>query len=172
MVNPKTGQILGDYHGWIHTREANANEWRKLIPGCCPQWFPEGKRFCYFLDIGYDGSRCELWYANPDGDGRFRLTRSDYWIQRSPVISEDGKRVAHHYSCCRASGGFEDIVLIDLSKRSPDGEVEETVVLRKPEYAKVEALRWLSATTLQVILQGEEILIDTSRIAETHAPLP
>ena len=94
-TNVITGLQLGEKHEWIWIREPGGGGWRKLIPGRCPQWQLDGKRFFYFLDVGYDGNRAELWSADSDGEARWRLTQSDYFINDGPVVvSPDGHNLA------------------------------------------------------------------------------
>ena len=98
-LNPKnqvtdsvTGQILGEYHEWIYIYEPQSKQWKKLIPGRCPQWIPNSKAFIYFLDVGYDGNRAELWQAKANGEGRVRITKSNVFISTTPMISPVGDR--------------------------------------------------------------------------------
>jgi hypothetical protein len=162
VTNLITGHVLAEYREWIYTKEKESTQWKKIIPGRCPQWFSDGKKFFYFLDVGYDGYRAELWSADANGEARLRLTRSDYWIRKSPVVSSDGRKLAYHYSTCRASGDFDDIVVIDLSKSDLDEKADAKVVLRTKEYTKFESLKWIEENKLQVIADGKTIGIDTS----------
>ena len=164
-ANPKTGQTLAEHRGWIYTREEENAEWKKLIPGKCPQWFSNGKRFVYFLDVGYDGA-AELWSADAAGEARLRLTRSDYWIDRTPVLSRDGKKLAYHYTTDGASGFFEEILVIDPIESQLDEKVDAKVVLRRKPSSRFESLKWVGKNRLQVIADGKTIGIDTSAEGE------
>jgi len=175
--SPVTGQILGEYREWVYAETGKTEQWRKLIPGRCPQWSPDGKKFFYFLDVGYDGCRAELWSADANGESRFRCSRSDYFIRESPVVSEDGRKLAYHYNTCMASGDLHDIVVIDLDHRInigdsvPSGEqAEARVVLRTKERISSESLRWLGTKKLQAIVGGKRVDIDALRQGDKQIP--
>src|SRR5687768_13423018 len=50
-TNPVTGALLGDKTGWIWIRQPDSTYWQRLIPGRCPRWSFDGKRFYYFLHV-------------------------------------------------------------------------------------------------------------------------
>lgn len=104
--NVITGAQLGEKLEWIWIRDPGASTWRKLIPGRCPQWQLDGTRFYYFLDVGYDGSRAELWSADADGKARVRLTQSDYFIdleRGGATVGEGGWRRCEYRCDCAGS---------------------------------------------------------------------
>ena len=167
VTNPVNGEILAERSEWICVKDKTTGEWKNLIPGVCPQWHPDGKRFFYFLDVGYDGSRAELWQANADGEGRIRLSRSDYFVHEPPVVSEDGQRLAYHYPTCRASGGFRDIVVIDLKQGDA---ARAKVVLRTKEEVDSSSLRWTGEHQLKMVVNGKGTEIDTSGKGREQLP--
>jgi len=158
VVNPVSGQVLAERSGWIYISDKKTGQWKKLIPGKCPQWFTKGTGFIYFLDVGYDGDRAELWSANADGENHIRLSKSDYFIAESPVISKDDKKLAHHYSACRAAGRFEDIVVIEL--RNLDQTADAKVFFRAPEYTDIKSIKWTDKNQLQAVIDGKIININ------------
>jgi hypothetical protein len=148
-----TAEMLGDRSGWIWKKPQGNAGWHKLIPGCCAQWRLDGQGFYYFLNVGYDGTRSELWSADSNGEARLRITRSDYYVQRSPIVSPDGKYLVFQYSTCRASGNFQDVVVVDV-RRLTDAPVDGRVIFRTKD--PIDALRWDSPTTVAFILNGVE----------------
>jgi len=159
VVNPVSGEVLAEHSEWIYISEKKTGQWKKLIPGRCPQWFTDGIGFFYFLDVGYDGDRAELWSANADGEERVRLSKSDYFITKSPVISKDGKKLAYHYSNCRASGEFEDIFVIELGSIHETAEAK--VVFRAPEHTEIKLIKWIGENKLQAVVNTKTIEINT-----------
>jgi hypothetical protein len=153
-----SGIIIGENSDWIYVQDNKTGSWMKLIPGRCPQWLPDGTRFYYFLDVGYDGSRCELWSADANGESRLRHSKSDYFIDRSPVVSKDGKKLAYHYSASQAEGGFEKILVICLSGLGEESEV--SVVLKEPQFTRIESIAWSSPSILHVIVNGQAMDVD------------
>lgn len=161
-TNPVTGAILGEKNEWIWTRQPGATTWQRLIPGRCPQWFPDGKRFYYFLDVGYDGSRAELWYADADGEARVRLTQSDYFINDGPVVvSPDNRSLAFVYETSRASGAFNDVVVIDF-RSSPIRPTDGRVVFRTKSAVDPTSLTWSAPGRLSVLVEGVRRVIDAT----------
>lgn len=150
VTNPVTSDALAESTGWIYLQKKGTVSWTKLIPGRCPQWFPDGKRFYYFLDVGYDGWRSQLWSADWDGEARLRMSVHDYFVQRSPVVSQDGRKLAWHYSTCGASNFVEDIRVLEL-----DGPGHEKVVLRYSQGAKIESIAWVGEDLLSVMIDGQ-----------------
>src|SRR5204863_1321034 len=119
-INPVDKSELADDHRWIWARRAGEAAWRRLSPGYCPQWTPDGRRFYFFLAVGYDGSRAELWSANPDGEAQWRMTHSDYFIANGPVlVSQDNRALAYVYETSRAAGDFFDVVVVHLNSGFP-----------------------------------------------------
>jgi hypothetical protein len=160
VVNSLSGDILADSNDWIYLKDKTTKEWKKLIPGCCPQWCPDGKKFYYFLDVGYDGNRTELWQANTNGEDRIRLTQSDYFIYESPVVSKDGKKLAYYYRTGRASGEVGQIIVIELN--GVDNTAEANVVFKTQEDIDSKSLKWIESEKLSVIINGNPIEINTA----------
>jgi hypothetical protein len=160
--NVISGALLGERNEWIWIRESTVSSWRKLIPGRCPQWHPDGKGFYYFLDVGYDGNRAELWSANADGEARHRLTQSDYFIADGPVvISPENSSLAFVYQTSRASGDFKDVVIIyflSSTIKPTDGRV----VLRTRSSLDPQSLRWTSPARLSILVDGVRTDIDAT----------
>ena len=169
VENPANGDILAESKGWIYLHRKGSHSWTKLIPGRCPQWFAHGRRFYYFLDVGYDGPRAELWSADINGKAMLRESRCDYFIRRSPVVSECGKKLAWHYSTCHASGFFEDIKVIHLSSLSSEKNLsqEEKVVMRCPRGTNIGEIVWNGDYLLSAMIDGQERQIDTRGDGET-----
>jgi hypothetical protein len=160
--NSITGAQLGEKQEWIWIRDPGASAWRKLIPGRCPQWQLDGKRFYYFLDVGYDGSRAELWSADADGEARLRLTQFDYFITDGPVVvSPDGDSLAFVYQTSRASGDFKDVVVID-SRLNPPKPTAGRVVLRTRSSVDARTLIWKEVGRLSVKVNGSVVSIDAT----------
>jgi hypothetical protein len=169
-TNVITGLQLSEKHEWIWTREPGGGGWRKLIPGRCPQWQLDGKRFFYFLDVGYDGSRAELWSADSDGEARLRLTQSDYFINDGPVVvSPDRHSLAFVYHTSRASGDFEDVVVIDF-RPSPLKPTDGRVVLRTRSAVDAHTLIWKGPGRLSVMVDGRAVNIDANAPGRPQDP--
>ncbi len=168
--NPVTGALLGEKQEWIWVRTYGESVWRKLIPGRCPQWYLDGKRFYYFLDVGYDGNRAELWSANAEGEARVRLTQSDYFIASGPVVvSPDSRSLAFSYHTSRASGDYHDIVVVDFLS-SPMKPTEGRVVFRTKSSVDPQTLQWSAAGRLSVAVDGVQIEIDAMAPGVPQAP--
>jgi hypothetical protein len=160
--NVITGAQLGERFEWIWIRNPGASVWRKLIPGRCPLWDLDGKRFYYFLDVGYDGSRAELWSADADGEARVRLTQSDYFINDGPVVlSPDGHNLAFVYQTSRASGDFQDVVVIDF-RPSPLKPTDGRVVLRTRSRVDAQTLIWTVVGRLSVRVNDSVVSVDAT----------
>jgi hypothetical protein len=160
--NVITRAQLGERFEWIWIRDPGASAWRKLIPGRCPQWQLDGKRFYYFLDVGYDGSRAELWSADADGEARVRVTQSDYFINDGPVVlSPDGHSLAFVYQTSRASGDFHDVVVIDF-RPSPLKPTDGRVVLRTRSRVDAQTLIWTVVGRLSVRVNGSVVSVDAT----------
>ena len=170
-TNPVTGALLGEQREWIWIRLPEATSWQRLIPGRCPQWSPDGKRFYYFLDVGYDGSRAELWSAAADGEARWRVTRSDYFINDGPVVvSPDERSLAFAYWTSRASGDFKDVVVIDLKSHPTDERSEGRVVFRTKSAVDPKSLTWSAADRLSIVVQGVRHDIDATAAGVPQDP--
>ena len=167
VTHPLGGDVLAESKGWIHLRKKGTASWTQLIPGRCPQWCPDAKRFYYFLDVGYDGWRAQLWSADVDGEARLRMSVHDYFIQRSPVVSQDGRKLAWHYSTCGASNLSQDIRVLEL--RGEDTS-EEKVVLRYPQGTTIESIRWTGKDLLAVTVHGQVTNVDTK--VKGQPPIP
>lgn len=165
VTNPASGDALAESKGWIYLYEKETESWTRLIPGRCPQWFPDGKRFYCFLDVGYDGWRAQLWSADTDGEARLRMSVHDYFIQRSPIVSQHGQKLAWHYSTCGASNFLQDIRVLDL-----DGTGQEKVVLRYPQGTKIESIAWIGNNLLSVTVDGQVKEVDTRVIGKEPIP--
>jgi hypothetical protein len=160
-VNPVSGAVLAEQNGWIWKRQRETEPWRKLIPGQCPHWTRDGTRFYYFLAVGYDGGRSELWSAGADGEGRLRLTQSDYWVRRPVVVSPEERSLAFYFETSVAAGDFHDVVVIDfrpISVRSSAGRV----VLRTHGSVDPSTLRWIAEGRLSVVVDGKTVDVDTN----------
>ena len=169
-TNLGTGALLGEKREWIWIRRPDATTWQRLIPGRCPQWSLDGKRFYYFLDVGYDGSRAELWSADADGEARLRLTESDYFINDGPVlVSPDNRSLAFFYQTSRASGDFNDIVVIDF-RSSPIKPTDGRVVFRTRSAVDPKSLTWSAAGRLSVVAGGVRRDIDATAAGVPQAP--
>lgn len=169
VINATTGMALAEYRGWIYKQNKDEANWHRLIPGKCPQWLVDGTRFYYFLDVGYDGSRAELWSADSEGNSRLRMTREDYFIwNTSPVISSDGTRLAYHYDTCRASGDYSDIVVIELGNL--ENAIRAKVVLRMPAYTKIELIEWIDNSKLKALVNGKQQEVATDLKGFEHLP--
>jgi hypothetical protein len=151
-------------------RRPDESTWRRLIPGRCPQWFTNGQGFYYFLDVGYDGSRAELWSAKPDGEGRLRLTQPDYFIANGPVVvSPDNRSLAFVYETSRASGDFQDLVVIDF-RPSPVKSTASRVVLRTRQSVDSQSLTWTAVGPLSVVVAGVRALVDATAKGRPQDP--
>lgn len=169
-VSPVSGAVLAELRGWIWTRERVTEPWRKLIPGRCPQWNNDSTGFYYFLDVGYDGSRAELWSAHADGEARLRLTQSDYFILRGPVlVSPEGRSLAFYYETSRASGDFHDVVVIDFRPRTTKSS-EGRVVFRTRGRVDSSTLRWTAEGRLSVVADGTAVQVDTTLPGVPQSP--
>lgn len=106
--------------------------------------------------------------ADAEGESRLRLTRSDYFVDGSPLVSRDGRALAFHYHTCRASGDFQDIVVIELG--SLDQAAEAKVVLRTRESIDTSSLRWTAEGKLEVAVNGKKVEIDPSQAGAKQLP--
>jgi hypothetical protein len=169
-TNSVTGAVLAEKDEWIWIRKSDAGTWQRLIPGRCPQWYLNGKRFLYFLDVGYDGTRAELWSADPDGEARLRLTDSDYFIKDGPVlVSPDNRSLTFLYQTSRASGDFKDVVVVDF-RPSPIKPTDGRVVFRTRSAVDPKTLSWQATDRLSVVVAGVRTDIDASVTGLAQAP--
>jgi len=160
--HPSGQEILFSSRDWIYSADINSGEIKKLIPGRCPQWIESGKRFIYFVDVGYDGNRCELWSANPNGEARLRLCKEDFFIyfKPFPAVSSNGDLIAFSYSCCMAAGGFEEIRLIV----NIDGRPSTRILLIAPFGTDLHVIGWLDNGHLAVVRNGHVLVLDVDRV--------
>ena len=163
--HPSGQEILFNSRDWIYSVDVNEGQIKKLIPGCCPQWIESGKRFIYFVDVGYDGNRCELWSANPNGEARLRLCKEDFLISTTPVVSPNGNMLAFHYSCCMTEGGFEEIRLI-VFKPSLNINTKPSVriLLVAPFGTFLHIIGWFDNTHLAVVRDRQVLLLDLDQV--------
>jgi len=167
VTNPKTSVTLGDLNGWIWiSHQGTQSAWHKLIPGMFPQWAPDGKRFYYFLGVGFDGWRSELWSARPDGEDRLLASSASFWIVRTPIFSPDSTRLAYYYQTCMASGDFNDILVIDL--RLPNRPAQ--VVYRSHSDIDPDSLQWKNPATLEVRINRAWTTVDAASALGSQSP--
>jgi len=176
VTNPHTPVTLGYLNGWIWIRDQGQQSVRrKLIPGAFPQWTPDGKRFYYFLPVGYDGWRCELWSARPDGGDRVLASSANFWIVRTPIFSPDSMRLAYYYNTCMASGDFQDIVVIDF-RQHPDWPGQVVYQTNAPDSDSdspdidADSLRWKNPATLEVRINGTWTKINATSAGKSQVP--
>jgi len=161
VTNPHTLETLGYLDGWIWIKDQGKQSvWHKLIPGAFPQWTPDGKHFYYFLPLGFDGWRSQLWYARPDGADRVLASSANFWIVRTPIFSPDSMSLAYYYQTSMASGDLEEIVVIDFGQH-PDwpGQV---VYQTNSSVIDPDSLRWKNPATLEVRINGTWTSIDAT----------
>jgi len=163
--HPSGQNILFNSRNWIYSIDVNSGRIKKLIYGRYPQWVEGGERFIYFLGVGYDGNRCELWSADPNGEARLRLSEDDFFISTMPTVSPDGNMLAFHYSCCMAAGGFEEIRLI-VFKPSLDINMKRSVriLLVAPFGTDLHVIGWLDNGHLAVVRDGHVLVLDVNRV--------
>lgn len=163
--HPNGQEILFSSRDWIYSVDVNNVRIRKLIPGRCPQWIEGGKRFIYFLDVGYDGNRCELWSADPNGEARLRLCKEDFLISTTPVVNPNGNMLVFYYSCCMAEGGFEEIRLI-VFKPSLNINTKPLVriLLVTPFGTFLHIIGWFDNTHLAVVRDRQVLLLDLDQV--------
>ena len=168
VTNPHTSVTLGDLNGWIWSRDPGKQSvWRKLIPGMLPQWAPDGEHFFYFLDLGFDGYRSEVWSALPNGENRMRRSNGDLWIDRTPIFSPDSRRLAWYYLTSEGSGAFDEIVVIDFSFPNQPAQV---VYERNDSGIDPVSLRWNNPATLGVRINGTWNVIDATVSVGSQKP--
>lgn len=163
--HPSGHEILFSSRDWIYYVEINSGQIKKLIPGRCPQWIEGGKRFIYFVDVGYDGNRCELWSANPNGEARLRLCKEDFLISTTPVVSQNGNMIAFRYSCCMAEGGFEEIRLIVFEPSlNINTKRSVRILLVTPFGTFLHIIGWFDNTHLAVVRDRQVLLLDLDQV--------
>ena len=91
-----------------------------------------------------------------------RLTSSDYFINDGPVVvSPDGHSLAFVYGTSRASGGFQDVVVVDF-RPSPLKPTDGRVVLRTRSSVDAHTLIWKGVGRLSVKVDGVVVNIDAT----------
>jgi len=172
VTNPHSSLILGDSNGWIWIKGRDGKSvWHKLIPGRFPQWRPDGKLFYYFLDVGYDGSRSEIWSAQPDGECRVRESSADFWIKRTPIFSPGPeRRLAYYYQTSMASGDLDEIVVVDLEHVDRPGQGRVVYKRESDSAIDPDSLRWKNPMTLEVRINGAWTAIDATAPGEAVKP--
>jgi len=163
--HPSGQKILFNSRNWIYSIDVNSGRVKKLIPGRYPQWIEGGERFIYFLRVGYDGNRIELWSADPNGEARLRLCKEDFLISTTPVVSQNGNMIAFRYSCCMAEGGFEEIRLI-IFKPSLNINTKPSVriLLVTPFGTFLHIIGWFDNTHLAVVRDRQVLLLDLEQV--------
>ena len=163
--HPGGQKILFDSRGWIYSVDTNDAQVKRLIPGWCPQWIEGGKRFIYFLRVGYDGYRSELWSADQDGGATLRLCRQDFFISATPVVSPDGNMLASRYSCCMAAGGFEEIRLIVFEPSLKiNAKASVRILFVTPFGTCLHIIGWLDNRYLALVRDGHVLVLDIDRV--------
>jgi hypothetical protein len=89
---------LAAYKGWVYLQDGNEGDYRKIVPGNCPQWIPRHKGqtdrwFYVFLPVGFDGLS-EIWTASTDGNYLGKAAEGMFQVNSTPVLSPDGKTLA------------------------------------------------------------------------------
>ncbi len=164
--HPSGQKILFSSRDWIYSVDVNNVRIRKLIQGRCPQWIEGGERFIYFLDVGYDGDRCELWSADRNGEARLRLSRKDFLVSTMPALSPDGTMLAFRRSSCMAGGGFEEIRLIvfESSLKIINAKASLRVVLVAPFGTFLHIIGWFDNSHLAVVYDRQVLLLDLDQV--------
>jgi TolB protein len=92
----------GNAETYVQTVFGNQAPLRKPLrtPGMVPNqtvaWSPDGAKFAFASDRDHDGNY-EIYVANRDGSGLFRLISDPHSIQVSPTWSPDGRHLAFIY---------------------------------------------------------------------------
>ena len=165
--HPGGQEILFSSRDWIYSVDINEGQIKKLIPGRCPQWIEGGKRFIYFLDVGYDGNRCELWSADRNGEARLRFCKEDFFIssRHSPVVSSNGDMVAFHYSSSgRVGGRLEEIRLVVLGD-SLEAKPSVRILFVAPFSTRLLYITgWLDDSHLAVMCDARVVILDIEQV--------
>ncbi len=161
--HPNGQEILFSSRDWIYSVDVNNVRIRKLIPGRCPQWIEAGKRFIYFLDVGYDGDRCELWSADRNGGARLRVCQKDFFIQAepSPAVSPNGSMIAFHYSHGMRARRFREIRLILFGVY---GGPSTRIIHIAPNTSELHIIGWIDNSHLAITRNGRVLLLDLEQI--------
>lgn len=164
--HPSGQEILFSSRDWIYSVDVNEGQIKKLIPGCCPQWIESGKRFIYFVDVGYDGNRCELWSANPNGEARLRLCKEDFLISTTPVVSQNGNMIAFRYSRTgRVGEELEEIRLIVFEPSlNINTKPSVRILLVTPFGTFLHIIGWFDNTHLAVVRDRQVLLLDLDQV--------
>jgi len=163
--HPNGQEIIFSARDWIYSVEINGGKRKKLIPGCCPQWIEDGKRFIYFLDVGYDGNRCELWSADPNGEARLRLCQKDFFIdpRSSPVVSPNGKIIAFRYERDSPLHRLYEIRLLVL-RDSLEAEPSVHILFAVTLPACLHTIGWLDNNHLVIVCDGQVLVLDADQV--------
>ena len=161
--HPSGQEILFSSRDWIYSVDVNEGQIKKLIPGCCPQWIEDGKRFIYFLKVGYDGNRCELWSADRNGEARWRLCEKDFFIltKPTPTASPNGNMIAFHYSHGMPARRFREIRLILFGVY---GQPSTRIIHISPNTSELHIIGWLDNSHLAITRDGRVLLLDLEQI--------
>ena len=120
MVQTQDGELrLAAYKDWVYIQKGKKQDYRKLVPGTCPQWLPRHKGqtdrwFYLFLPVGFDG-KSELWIASTDGYYLGKAADGYFRVNSTPVLSPDGKTIVSVYRpLVTAAGNITRISVIRL----------------------------------------------------------
>jgi len=163
--HPSGPEILFSSRDWIYSIDVNSGRVKKLIPGCCPQWIEDGKRFIYFLRVGYDGNRSELWSADRNGEARLRLCDKDFFIltKPSPIVAPNGKMIAFHYERGSFLCRFYEIRLLVLGDSlEAEPSVRILFVVTLPTCLHI--IGWLDNNHLVIVRDGQVLVLDVHQV--------
>lgn len=163
--HPSGQKILFSSRDWIYSVDVNEGQIKKLIPGCCPQWIEDGKRFIYFLRVGYDGNRSELWSADRNGEARLRLCDKDFFIltKPSPIVAPNGKMIAFHYERGSPLCRFYEIRLLVLGDSlEAEPSVRILFVVTLPTCLHI--IGWLDNNHLVIVRDGQVLVLDVHQV--------
>jgi len=163
--HPSGKEILFNSRDWIYSVDVNEGQIKKLIPGCCLQWIEDGKRFIYFLKVGYDGNRCELWSADRNGEARWRLCDKDFFILTKPfpIVAPNGKMIAFHYERGSPSRRFYEIRLLVLGDSlEAEPSVRILFVVSLPTFLHI--IGWLDNNHLVIVCDGQVLALDVHQV--------
>jgi len=109
--------------------------------------------------VGYDGTRSQLWSADADGQGSRLQTLANYWIERTPIFSPDGLRLAYYHQTNMADGNFPEILVVDCRQGS-----DQPAQIVYKEYGGIDpdSLHWKNSRTLEVQIGGRWKEIDAN----------
>jgi len=169
MVQTKDGEFrLAVYKNWVYIQNGKKGDYRKLVPGTCPQWIPRHKGqtdrwFYLFLPVGVDG-KSELWIASTNGNYLGKAADGYFQVNSTPVLSPDGKVIASVYvPWCKAQGDRTSISVIRL-KPVGDGQQSTQEWIYRAVKVQIQDLRFEDKDTVcfKVIRGGQ---VETKRIS-------